>query len=208
MISNKRNANTRKRRTARRKTRRYHGGEASDALELITQMLKHDDIKRMSKRKPVATPTTTDYRNWGSFTYFRNLYNKIKGERDNETLQYYARRRFGFTLGVWVKEQDTEIEKHLHNRGGYKGNSILFYSVEHLEALAFASGLDLNQILMIIGPASDISDPLNEAIINIAFGDSFPPDNQPLNEVGRNIFELYDGIAKERYFDAIGNPLD
>lgn len=207
MISNKRNANTRKRRTARRKTRRYRGGDMFNAEQLIRQMSLHEDMERMGKRKPVATPYSTNPKFKGSFKYFRNLYDKVKGENDNNILQDYAHRNYGFTLGVWVKEQDPEMEKHINEYGHYHGNPLIFYSVEHLEALALASGLDLDKILLILARASNLSDPLDHAIINIAFGDSFPPLNYPLNEIGRNIFEVYNEIAKERYFNAAGRPM-
>lgn len=204
----KRNTKTRSIKAARRKTRRHRGGAPADAWRLIAEMMDHSDMKRMGKRKPVATPFSGSKSLKGGFKYFRDLYDKIKGEKDHRVLQIHSRMRFGFTLGVWVEEQDPEINQHWsQNYNHFVGNHILFYSVEHLEALALASNLDLNQILQIVGPATHKNDPLTLAIINIAFGDSFMHDSMPLNEVGRNIFEIYDATAKERYFDKDGNPI-
>jgi hypothetical protein len=149
------------------------GGSSKAWIPLRIKIMTHDDMKRLSKRKIVATPSNG---------IFLNMWEALIDE-DKQSLIKAFFKQHGWTLGVFI------------NNDGV--NKIIFYVAEYLDLLATASEKTSKELLQILSVYNN--SPFNKDLIKIAFGDIFGMgyDDSPLEtEEGKLVLAKYISLAQ------------
>ena len=151
----------------------------------------HETLSFIGQKKPVATSHS------GVQLKDFSLWEKVP---DKDLLEKWFQRYYGYTLGVYV------------NPNGAQGNnSILYFSVEHLSALACSVGVSIDNLLIILANVEQRS-PTTMQWIYIAFGDKFKEKDMygqlELSEEGEQILQKYLSSSAERYFDRNGSKIE
>ena len=132
-------------------------------FKFIMKFLNHQYISKLSSKKIVATP------NSGSEPMmFLNSWEELDEENKFFLCNFWFPTRFGIELGIFIHPEAKNPEK----RGSI--NPIIFYSVEHLDMLAIASGITKEELLSImVNIQNHQVEKFNHDLILIAFGDVF-----------------------------------
>jgi len=170
-----------KTRKSRRGGTKLSPEERRSLSQFNLRFMTHDDFRRIGPCKPVATSKSGT----GESTFFKAAWHRMT-PRTIDMLIDNVRETRGFSLGARVKHPDADDDPHFVN-------PVVFYSVEHLSALADIYGKSVNEVLDIINSGSRKTREEMDIIL-IAFGDASAA--VPLSKMGR--------INRQLYFNEIG----
>jgi hypothetical protein len=164
---------------------------SEEARMFFFEFRSHETLRFIGQKKPVGTSHSgvqrKDYSMWEAVP-------------DKELLIKWFQRYYGYTLRVYV-----------NHKGAQGNNTILYFSLEHLSALACSVGVSLDILLDILANVEQRS-PTTMQWIYIAFGDKFKQKDMygqlELSEQGEDILQKYLSSSAERYFDENGGKLE
>tara|TARA_B110000971_G_C20026424_1_gene509074 strand:- start:159 stop:698 length:540 start_codon:yes stop_codon:yes gene_type:complete len=159
-------------------------------IALRIKMITHEDIRRLSKTKIVATPASG-----AEPRIFLSMWLDLSDE-DKQSLIKVFYKQHQWTLGIFIyRDADGNIPECGKGMGI---NLMIFYVVEYLNLLAIASDKTPEELLKILS-VFDNSNTFNNDLIKIAFGDIFGMgyDTDPLQtEEGELVLAKYISLAK------------
>jgi hypothetical protein len=163
------------------------------AEEFINYLNNHVDFSEVGYLKPVAnaesTPITFDrlgLSHSGHVDLYRRWLYIIQMDETEIVIDWFRRNK-GFTPAFYILDKPSSP-------------FVIFYSEEHLEALAQAVD-ELSETLLKMFTTFGNKTEKEIEIIYVAFGDYWRyPDLYPITPYMHDILFKYEGIARERYF--------
>ena len=151
----KRATKTHKRYRRKRQTyRRKKGGSREDLREIMMDLIRDDNVYRMGKNKPVATPWNMSYSNSKLIRLWTGL-----TPDENEKISDSFVKRYNFNFRTYISPLNETIV-----------NPVIYYIPEYLTKLAEAADTTSETILQSIASGTKKSQHEID-IMNIAFND-------------------------------------